>query len=181
MSFLSSSLNVLHVAWRIVRIPFLLGLGLAIGFLVPYAWHLDREVRSRFDDLSWELPSRVYARPLQLAPGLPMNPDMLLAELGAARYGEDAQAATPGTFHRDGARWTIVRRAFVYLDGREREKRITLGLARLLRARSLHLIVTGARKRDVLRAAQTAHDPLRAPISALLHASGTVVHLHWSP
>ena len=59
--------------------------------------------------------------------------------------------------------------------------RITLGLARLLRTRSLHLIVTGARKREVVRAAQTAHDPLRAPVSALLHASGTVVHLHWSP
>ena len=59
--------------------------------------------------------------------------------------------------------------------------RVTLGLARLLRARSLHLIVTGARKRDVLRAAQTAHDPQRAPISAVLHASGTVVHVHWSP
>lgn len=59
--------------------------------------------------------------------------------------------------------------------------RITLGLARLLRARSLHLIVTGARKRDVLRAAQAAHDPLRAPISALLHAPDAVVHVHWSP
>ena len=59
--------------------------------------------------------------------------------------------------------------------------RVTLGLARLLRARSLHLIVTGARKRDVLRAAQIAHDPQRAPISAVLHASGTVVHVHWSP
>ena len=129
MSFLSSSLNLLRLVWRVTRIPFLLGLGLAIGFVVPYAWHLDREVRSRFDDLSWELPSRVYARPLQLAPGLPMNPDVLLAELGAARYDEDALAATPGTFHRDGARWTITRRAFVYLDGREREKRIALGLA----------------------------------------------------
>lgn len=59
--------------------------------------------------------------------------------------------------------------------------RITLGLARLLRARHLHLIVTGARKRDVLRAAQATHDPLRAPISALLHAPDAVVHLHWSP
>ncbi len=59
--------------------------------------------------------------------------------------------------------------------------RITLGLARLLRARSLHLIVTGARKRDVLRAAQAAHDPLRAPISALLHTQDAVVHVHWSP
>jgi penicillin-binding protein 1B len=129
LSFLSSSLNVLHVAWRIVRIPFLLGLGLAIGFLVPYTWHLDREVRSRFDDLSWQLPSRVYARPLQLVPGMPMNADMLGSELDAARYDEDAQAMAPGTFHRDGLRWTIARRAFVYLDGREREKRFTLNLA----------------------------------------------------
>jgi penicillin-binding protein 1B len=129
LSFLSSSLNVLHVAWRIVRIPFLLGLGLAIGFLVPYTWYLDREVRSRFDDLSWQLPSRVYARPLQLAPGMPMNADMLGSELDAARYDEDAQAKAPGTFHRDGARWTIARRAFIYLDGREREKRVALTLA----------------------------------------------------
>ena len=59
--------------------------------------------------------------------------------------------------------------------------RITLGLARLLRARSLHLIVTGARKREVLRAAQATHDPQRAPISALLHATDAVVHVHWSP
>lgn len=58
--------------------------------------------------------------------------------------------------------------------------RITLGRARLLRARSVHLIVTGARKRDVLRRAQSAHDPLGAPISALLHAPDAVVHVHWS-
>ena len=59
--------------------------------------------------------------------------------------------------------------------------RITLGLARLLRARHLHLLVTGARKREVLRAAQATHDPLRLPISAVLHAPETTVHIHWCP
>lgn len=59
--------------------------------------------------------------------------------------------------------------------------RITLGLARLLRARHLHLLVAGARKREVLRAAQATHDPLRMPISAVLHAADAVVHVHWSP
>lgn len=59
--------------------------------------------------------------------------------------------------------------------------RITLGLARLLRARSLHLLVTGARKREVLRAAQAACDPALRPISAVLHAPETTVHIHWSP
>ena len=129
MSFLSSSFSALRAIWRALRIPFLIGCGFALGFLVPYTWTLDREVRSRFDDLSWQLPSRVYARPLQLAPGMPMNADMLGAELDAVRYEDDAAATTPGTFHRDGVRWTIARRAFIYLDGREREKRIALTLA----------------------------------------------------
>lgn len=119
----------MHVAWRIVRIPFLIMLGLAVGFLLPYSFYLDQEVRGRFDDLSWQIPSRVYARPLQLAPGLPMNADVLQLELGAARYLEDAQAKTPGTWHREGARFTIARRAFIYLDGRERDKRVAVTLA----------------------------------------------------
>ncbi len=120
---------MLRVGWRWLRVPFWLGLGFAAGFLLPYVLYLDREVRSRFDDLSWDYPSRVYARPLQLAPGLPLSAEALRIELDAARYVEDAQARTPGTWHRDGARYVIARRAFVYLDGREREKRIALTLA----------------------------------------------------
>jgi 6-phosphogluconolactonase len=59
--------------------------------------------------------------------------------------------------------------------------RITLTLTRLLRARELHLVIVGDAKRAVLRAAQTDPDPARHPISALLHASHTLVHVHWSP
>ena len=129
MSFLSRVFAFLAVMWRLARIPVLLGIGFAIGFLVPYTIYLDGEVRSRFDDLSWEIPSRVYARPLELAPGTALNADMLDIELAAARYVDDPAAKNPGTFHRDGARYTIARRAFVYLDGREREKRISVEVA----------------------------------------------------
>jgi penicillin-binding protein 1B len=128
LSFASSSFNALRAIWRVVRIPFWLGLGVAIGFLVPYVFYLDREVRSRFDDLSWQFPSRVYARPLELAPGSPMNAQALGVELDAARYTEDAAARAPGTFHREGDRYTISRREFIYLDGRERARRIVLTL-----------------------------------------------------
>ncbi|HEV7490213.1 MAG TPA: transglycosylase domain-containing protein, partial [Rhodanobacteraceae bacterium] len=119
----------LALMWRLLRAPVLIGVGFAIGFVLPYAYRLDREVRSRFDDLSWEIPSRVYARPLELAPGLAMTADILKIELDAARYVEDPAAKAPGTFAHDGARFTIARRAFVYLDGREREKRISVTLA----------------------------------------------------
>lgn len=59
--------------------------------------------------------------------------------------------------------------------------RITLTVARLLRSRSLHLVVTGAGKRAVLQQAIASADPQRHPIAAILHAPGAPLHLHWSP
>lgn len=129
MSPISSSLNGLRVVWRMLRIPILVGIGAVVGFVVPYGVYLDQAVRARFDDLSWQTPSRVYARPLELAPGMPLNADALLLELAAARYVESAGARAAGTWQREGSRFTIARRAFVYLDGRERERRITLEIA----------------------------------------------------
>ena len=58
--------------------------------------------------------------------------------------------------------------------------RISLTAARLLRARSLHLLITGEGKLAVLREAQASTDPLRHPIAAILHAPDAVVHIHWS-
>lgn len=59
--------------------------------------------------------------------------------------------------------------------------RITLTAARLLRARAVHLVVTGEAKRDALRKAQASADVLQHPVSALLHAAGACVRIHWSP
>ena len=57
--------------------------------------------------------------------------------------------------------------------------RISLTLPRLLRARAVHLMVTGADKRRVLREAQA--NPQAYPVAALLHARDHHVHVHWSP
>lgn len=59
--------------------------------------------------------------------------------------------------------------------------RISLTVVRLLRARSIHLVISGAVKRAVLRQALAANDPLRYPIAAVLHAPGALTHIHWSP
>lgn len=58
--------------------------------------------------------------------------------------------------------------------------RISLTLPRLLRARAVHLVATGADKRRVLRAAQHG-DAASLPVAALLHARDHRVHVHWSP
>lgn len=59
--------------------------------------------------------------------------------------------------------------------------RISLTLSRLLRSRRLLLMVSGARKHELLTRVQQHPDPARWPVSALLHASGATVEIHWSP
>ncbi|MFY2762748.1 6-phosphogluconolactonase [Arenimonas sp. MALMAid1274] len=59
--------------------------------------------------------------------------------------------------------------------------RITQTLPRLLRSHRRLLLVTGGKKRDLLGQAQQRPDPQRWPVSALLHAPGPPVEIHWSP
>ena len=61
--------------------------------------------------------------------------------------------------------------------------RISLTLPRLLRAREIHLVVTGEDKRRVLRQAQQQDGAGEghAPVAALLHARDHHVRIHWSP
>jgi penicillin-binding protein 1B len=113
---------------RWLRAPCWLGLGFALGFLGPYLVYLDSQVRARFDDLSWDLPSRVYARSLRLRVGQPMTAKALELELDAARYAPATAAKLPGSYVVDGARYLIARRAFADLDGREPARRIAVAL-----------------------------------------------------
>ena len=115
--------------WRWLRAPLWLGLGFALGFLGPYLVWLDSQIRVRFDDLSWDLPSRVYARPLLLQPGTPMTAAALRLELAAARYVETDDGKLPGAYAQAGGRFVIARRAFIDLDGRVPARRIVVTLA----------------------------------------------------
>lgn len=115
--------------WRVLRAPILLLGGAVLGFVLPYVVYLDGQVRARFDDLSWQIPSRVLARPLELAPGTPLNAEALQLELEASRYSLDADARTPGTYARNGARFTIARRPFGALEGRVVAQRFALTIA----------------------------------------------------
>ena len=59
--------------------------------------------------------------------------------------------------------------------------RISLTLPRLLRARNIHLVVTGGDKRRVLRLAQQQDTGDATPVAALLRARDHRVLIHWSP
>ncbi|MGG6461238.1 6-phosphogluconolactonase [Solilutibacter silvestris] len=59
--------------------------------------------------------------------------------------------------------------------------RISLTLPRLLRTRSAHLCITGARKLDILEQAASQTSDLPYPVAALLRQTSVAVHVHWSP
>jgi penicillin-binding protein 1B len=95
----------------------LAAVALGLGFLVPYVLYLNHQVSERFGELRWQLPTRVYARPLELAPGRAMDAATLKTELDAASYQDDGAGVRPGSYRRDGSRWRIASRGFQDVTG----------------------------------------------------------------
>lgn len=107
----------------------LAAVGLLFGFGVPYVWLLDRDVSARFGALTWQEPTRVFARPLALAPELAMDAATLERELHAASYRNEPDAATPGSYAREGSRFVIASRGFHDVDGEVAPRRVEVILA----------------------------------------------------
>ncbi len=107
----------------------MLFVGLAIGLSVPWVIWLDIQVRDEFEGRVWDLPSRVYARPLSLYSGKSISKESLLLELKASGYRAVPQASTPGSYSVNGNSFEINRRAFIFEDGSEPENRFRLQLS----------------------------------------------------
>jgi penicillin-binding protein 1B len=116
---------------RLFRWAWRLALGGLVLFLVvglPYLWWLDRQVQEAFSQLSWQEPTRVFARPLELRSGLRMDARTLELELSAATYRNDGDGVLPGTYARDGLNFVISTRGFVDIDGRVAPQRLRVVL-----------------------------------------------------
>lgn len=103
---------------RLFRLSMLL-LGLGIGLSIPWALWLDMQIRDEFEGRMWDVPSRVYARPLSLYSGKSISKETLLIELKAAGYRQTQRASAPGSYAVSGNDFDINRRAFIFDDGAE--------------------------------------------------------------
>ncbi|MBA3002998.1 MAG: penicillin-binding protein 1B, partial [Desulfurivibrio sp.] len=65
--------------WTLRRIAVAATL-LALVVFALYVIYLDKVIRQKFDGKRWALPAVVYARPLELYPGLVFTPAMLAEE-----------------------------------------------------------------------------------------------------
>lgn len=108
--------------WRLM----FLFVGLVVGIGIPYIWYLDKQVRDQFAQLNWQVPSKVYAMPLALKPGLALDGSSLELELQAGGYKNDGQAKTPGTYSRNGGRFKITTREFFDVNGKVLSNRLNV-------------------------------------------------------
>lgn len=100
---------------------------LATGMtVVLWAVYLDRQVTSTFEGRRWDLPSRVYARPLDLFVGRSLSTRHLQWELEAAGYRPvvDGGRFLPGRYQRSGGRFDLFLRGFHFADGASAPRRL---------------------------------------------------------
>ncbi|WP_368389730.1 penicillin-binding protein 1B [Marinobacter sp. SS5-14b] len=107
--------------WRFLFRVALLGLVVLAGWMV----YLDAVVTSRFEGRRFEVPSRVYARPLELYDGASVSAAGLARELALAGY-RSGDGVKVGSYRRSGGRFVISTRGFVFPDGEEPRRRLSL-------------------------------------------------------
>ena len=74
----AASFSFFRLAWKLVLVLLLL--------LAGWTIYLDVQITSQFEDHRWEIPSRVFARPLDLYNGAPVTAEAFRNELEVLGY-----------------------------------------------------------------------------------------------
>jgi penicillin-binding protein 1B len=91
-----------------------------------YTLYLDIRVRSEFEGRRFALPARIYARPLELHAGLRIAQADVEDELRSLGYREAPPEGETGWYSRTDNQLQIALRPFVFWDGRQPAKRVSV-------------------------------------------------------
>jgi penicillin-binding protein 1B len=91
--------------------------------------YLDARITGTFEARRYELPARVYGRPLELFPGAPLTGAALAAELDLLGYRRVQRIRGPGDYGVAGNRVELFSRGFDFPDAREDGRRVVLTFA----------------------------------------------------
>lgn len=82
-----------------------------------YLFYLDGLVLKKFEGQRWKLPSKIYAAPLRLSPGLDLKKAAFVSRLKRLSYRRVTQAVQqPGEFYQSKNEIQLYLRAFTYPD-----------------------------------------------------------------
>jgi penicillin-binding protein 1B len=110
------------------RGTYVLGRLLILGLILTgaYVAWLDLHVRSQFEGRRWSVPARIYARAVELYPGMRLEPEALEQALRAAGYQARAGAGRNATYARRGNTFHVHTRPFRFWDGEQSAQRVRL-------------------------------------------------------
>ena len=105
-----------------------LSVTLLIGtvLLAGYLMQLDRRITSTFEGRRWSVPAVVFARPLELYPGLELSTLTLIEELERVGYVSRPEAVLPGEYALNDNGLSLYLRAFSYPEGPRPAQRLQI-------------------------------------------------------
>lgn len=109
--------------------------------------YLDAKITSTFVDKMWEVPAKVYARPLELFSGARLGADGLAYELEVLGYRKVTSTTRPGQVARNRDRFEIYTRGFEFPGEKEPARRVLVEL----RGQRVKAISAGSRGIDLMR------------------------------
>jgi penicillin-binding protein 1B len=114
------------------------------GLFIVY---LDARITATFSDKMWDLPAKVYARPLELFVGAPLAADDLAYELEVLGYRKVKSPDGPGQVARYRDRFDIHTRGFAFPTEREAPRRVRIEIS----GKRVSAIAAGGRRVDLMR------------------------------
>ncbi len=115
-------LGLVSLIILIIFLIFFIGLGI-------YLVRLDNIVRDRFDGQRWDIPAKVFARPLELYSQADTSKSDILEELRLLGYKSANNYNNPGTYTNKDSQLFIHTRGFDFGDSKEPERVIELNFA----------------------------------------------------
>ncbi|MBC7750514.1 MAG: penicillin-binding protein 1B [Candidatus Saccharibacteria bacterium] len=113
----------------VVALLFLLVLAACIIGLVIYIIRQDSVVRSKFEGQRWEIPAKVFARPLELYVGATVDGKSVRDELTLLGYKKNVNYQAPGTFLESGDSMFVHTRGFNFGSSKEPEQVLKIKFA----------------------------------------------------
>ncbi len=112
--------------FRWFLLSFLIVLLVAAVVVGLYTLKLNKQVTSQFEGKRWELPARVYARPLELYVAKEIKPKDFEEELKLLHYRKRDSLSQPGDYSTNNNEFSIYTRAFPFPDGPEQSWKVRI-------------------------------------------------------
>lgn len=104
-----------------------IGILALLSIIAFVAWNYwDAKLVEQFSGQKWQVPAKVYARPLELYTGAPLSQSHVVAELKRLRYTQATSLPRAGTFTQSARGLQIYTRGFQFWDGAEPKQRVAL-------------------------------------------------------